>query len=121
RIEGDLIAKLNTAEGTIPAFTTTVAEQQLAAQRGSERPQQAWPRVEHPRSLFERSWSPASRIWPRSTARPSVSRSSRRIGTKGGTFSRRRLSPLRKRQSRRLTTARLPTRRLRERAPAWMP
>ncbi|CBJ33827.1 expressed unknown protein [Ectocarpus siliculosus] len=37
RTEGDLIAKLDTAEGIVAALTDTVAEQQLAAQKESER------------------------------------------------------------------------------------
>ncbi|CBJ31648.1 hypothetical protein Esi_0270_0042 [Ectocarpus siliculosus] len=41
RTEGDLVEKLDTAEGAIAALTETVAEQQLAAQRESERSQLA--------------------------------------------------------------------------------
>ncbi|CAN0113471.1 unnamed protein product [Ectocarpus sp. 4 AP-2014] len=37
RTEGDLVAKLDTAEGIVAALTDTVAEQQLAAQKESER------------------------------------------------------------------------------------
>ncbi|CAM9500145.1 unnamed protein product, partial [Ectocarpus fasciculatus] len=37
RMESDLVAKLSTADGTIATLTETVAEQQLAAQKESER------------------------------------------------------------------------------------